>query len=77
MVALAAVRFPVLRSPGVSTSHGQMGLSIWGVKREDVNYFSAAIEQSHPAFMGSGHWELPNGENVPLWVFVIRVQGAW
>lgn len=73
----------MLSSPGVSTwgftntSHGQVGLPIWGVKGVDMNSFSAAIEQSHLTFMGRGHWELPNGENVPLRVFVIRVQGAW
>lgn len=79
MVAPAAVRTPVLSSLGVSawgftnTSHGQVGLSIRDVKKENVNYFGAAIEQSRPTFMGRGHWELPNGEKVPLWVLVIMV----
>lgn len=79
MVAPAAVRTPVLSSSGVSawtftnTSHGQVGLFIWDVKREDVNYFDAAIEQSHPTFMGRDHWELPKGEKVPLWMLVIMV----
>lgn len=81
---VAGIRFPVFSSPEVSTwaftntSRGQVGLSIWGVKGGEVNYyFSAALEQSYPTFMGKGHWNLPNGDNVPLWVFVIRVQGAW
>lgn len=38
-----------------------------------MNYFSAAIEHSHPTFMGRGHWEVPNREKVPLWVLVIVV----